>query len=133
MFSQGLNHCLYPYQPERSQGTLWTLWNYSNSIARITGFEAINASLYDRSTALFEAALTARKITRHKGLKFLVSQSIHPNDIEVLETLSNHTELQISYVPLDPITGQQTLQNLKKWFRQMSIMPLHFHKQTTWD
>ena len=103
-----------PYQPERSQGTLWSLWFYSNIIAKITGFEAINASLYDRSTALFEAALTARKISRHKGTKFLVSKSIHPNDLEVLETLAKNTDLNIEYVELDDTTGTTDLNQLKE-------------------
>ena len=39
-----------PYQPERSQGTLATLWNYSNALAKITHFHAIITSLYERST-----------------------------------------------------------------------------------
>jgi glycine dehydrogenase len=111
---RGLTTAYTPYQPERSQGTLWSLWYYSNIIAKITGFEAINASLYDRSTALFEAALTARKISKHKGERFLVSRSIHPNDIEVLETLAKHTSLNIDYVSIDKETGATNLAELKE-------------------
>jgi len=111
---RGLTTAYTPYQPERSQGTLWSLWFYSNIIAKITGFEAINASLYDRSTALFEAALSARKISKHKGSKFLVSQSLHPNDLEVLETLSRHTKLEIDYAPLDESSGTTNLDTLKE-------------------
>ena len=103
-----------PYQPERSQGTLWSLWNYSNSLSKITGFEAINASLYDRSTALFEAASTSRKISRHPGKKFLVSKSLHPNDLEVVKTLAKHTEILIDYVELSSETGKTDLEQLKK-------------------
>ena len=44
-----------PYQPERSQGTLMTHWIYQCLMSQLTGFEAINSSLYDRSTAIFEA------------------------------------------------------------------------------
>ena len=44
-----------PYQPERSQGTLTTIWIYQCAIAALTGFEAVNASFYERSTGLFEA------------------------------------------------------------------------------
>ncbi len=110
---RGLTTAYTPYQPERSQGTLWTLWNYSNLISSITGFEAINASLYDRSTAMFEAALTARKISKHKGKKFLVSKSVHPNDIEVLKTLSKQTELAIDYVDLDEERGTTNLRELE--------------------
>ena len=46
---RGLTTAYTPYQPERSQGTLWSLWMYSSCLSQLTGFEAINASLYDRA------------------------------------------------------------------------------------
>ena len=48
-----------PYQPERSQGTLVTHWIYQCALSSLTGFEAINTSLYDRSFAMFEAITCA--------------------------------------------------------------------------
>jgi len=48
-----------PYQPERSQGTLITHWIYQSTLAQLTGFEAVNSSLYERASALFEAAVCA--------------------------------------------------------------------------
>ncbi len=50
-----------PYQPERSQGTLITHWIYQSTLAQLTGFEAVNSSLYERASALFEAAVCAVK------------------------------------------------------------------------
>ena len=67
-----------PYQPERSQGTLMTHWIYQSLLAQLTGFEAVNASVYERSTALFEALKCAQKISRNKRKKVLVLDSIYP-------------------------------------------------------
>lgn len=97
---RGLTTAYTPYQPERSQGTLHTLWNYASSLSMLTGFEAINASLYDRSTALFEALNTALRIKR-KAKKVVVSEGIYPGDWEVLETLAEETPLEIIKVPLN--------------------------------
>lgn len=96
-----------PYQPERSQGTLITQWIYQCNMAALTGFEAINASLYDRSTALFEALLTAFRTSRNKS-RVLVSGGIYPGDREVLETHFRGMELICEWVALDPETGRLT-------------------------
>ena len=87
-----------PYQPERSQGTLMTHWIYQCAMAQLTGFEAINVSMYDRSTTLFEAILTALRLGKDKSMA-LVASDIYPGDAEVLNTLSCETETSISYLP----------------------------------
>ena len=61
-----------PYQPERSQGTLMTQWLYQCCLAMLTGFEAINASQYDRATALVEALYTAARLSRQGRTHFLL-------------------------------------------------------------
>ena len=111
---RGLTTAYTPYQPERSQGTLWSLWIYSNMISRLTGFEAINASLYDRSTALYEAILTAKKTSKSQSNTILVSEGIHPNDIEVIETLAKETFLEIVKVPVSKLTGLTDITKLKE-------------------
>jgi len=97
---RGLTTAYTPYQPERSQGTLHTLWLYSSALAQITGFEAINASLYERSTGLFEALNTAVRIKRGRT-KVIVSEGIYPGDWEVINTLADHTELEVISAPLN--------------------------------
>ena len=87
-----------PYQPERSQGTLMTHWIYQSLLAQLTGFEAVNASVYERSTALFEALKCAQKISRNKRNKVLVLDSIFPGDREVIETQVKHTRLEVIWV-----------------------------------
>jgi glycine dehydrogenase len=94
-----------PYQPERSQGTLMTHWIYQCLMSQLTGFEAINSSLYDRSTAIFEAMATAVRLSR-KGETVLISAGIYPGDREVVETLLPGTGIELRWVPLDPATGR---------------------------
>jgi glycine dehydrogenase len=101
---RGLTTAYTPYQPERSQGTLQTLWIYSSAISMLTGFEAINASFYDRSTTLFEAIQTATRITKNARTA-LVCESIYPGDIEVLKTYAKETDLKLIFIPTDKETG----------------------------
>ncbi|MCT4640661.1 MAG: aminomethyl-transferring glycine dehydrogenase subunit GcvPB [Bacteriovoracaceae bacterium] len=110
---RGLTTAYTPYQPERSQGTLQTLWIYQSALASITGFEAVNASFYERATCLFEAINCAKRIKR-KVNKALVAKNLYPGDIEVLETIKKHTELEIEYLDIDPATGKINLDTLKE-------------------
>ncbi len=93
-----------PYQPERSQGTLLTHWIYQCLLSRLTGFEAVNSSLYERSTALYEAICCAIRLSRKTDIA-LVSEAIYPGDLEVLATLSEQTGITIRTFPVDPRTG----------------------------
>ena len=93
-----------PYQPELSQGTLLAHWIYQCSMAKLTGFEAVNASLYDRSTSIFEGVCAAIRMSRGKSAA-IVPETLFPNDLEVLATLSEGTEVEIIRVPADPKTG----------------------------
>lgn len=111
---RGLTTAYTPYQPERSQGTLQTLWLYQSAISAITGFEAINASFYERSTCLFEALSCACRITRNKKNTVIVADTIYPGDKEVLETLKKDTRLNILYTPIDHETGTVDINTLKK-------------------
>ncbi len=100
------------YQPERSQGSLYTLWIYQCVMAKLTGFEAINCSLYDRSTAIFEAISCAIRIKR-KTNTVIVSNSIFAADIEVINTMASDTDLNIVYCPINESTGLIDLDQLK--------------------
>jgi glycine dehydrogenase len=101
-----------PYQPELSQGTLLAHWIYQCSMARLTGFEAVNASLYDRSTSIFEGICAAIRMSREKSAA-IVPDTLYPGDLEVLATLAEGTEIELIRVPADPVSGQIDLAALK--------------------
>ncbi|PCJ21094.1 MAG: glycine dehydrogenase [Candidatus Cloacimonadota bacterium] len=101
---RGLTTAYTPYQPERSQGTLMTLWLYQSLLAQLTGFEAINASMYDRSTCLFEAINCAKRLQK-KSNKILILDTIYQEDLEVVQTLGKETDLKIIIFKCDLKNG----------------------------
>jgi glycine dehydrogenase len=103
---RGLTTAYTPYQPERSQGTLIGHWLYQNAMAQLTGFEAINTSLYDRAMATYEAITTAFRLAKKDSGIALVSDGLYPGDREVIETLASDTSFTIISLPLNPQTGR---------------------------
>jgi glycine dehydrogenase len=110
---RGLTTAYTPYQPERSQGTLQTLWIYSNALKKLTGMEAINASMYDRSTAIFEAISTMIRFCRRKKT-VLVVDSLFPGDKSVIETMIKETESRVVYAPVDAQSGVVDLEKFEQ-------------------
>ena len=110
---RGLTTAYTPYQPERSQGTLQTLWIYQSLISHLTGFEAINASLYDRSTCLFEAMNCALRLVK-ESTTIIVAATLYPGDLEVIETQARETGLKILRAPVSAQTGKLDIDALKR-------------------
>ena len=79
-----------PYQPEIAQGTLQYLFEFQTQVARLTGMDVANASMYDGSTACVEAIFMARRITRRN--KALISGGVHPHYVSVAQTLTHFTD-----------------------------------------
>jgi glycine dehydrogenase subunit 1 len=73
-----------PYQPEVSQGTLQTIYEFQTMIAALTGMEIANASMYDGASALAEAAIMAANITG-RG-KIIIASSVNPDYRRVVNT-----------------------------------------------
>lgn len=67
-----------PYQPEVAQGTLQILFEFQTMVSELLGMEVVNASMYDGSTAMAEAALMALRIGRKKPRRVVVSGALHP-------------------------------------------------------
>ena len=82
-----------PYQPEIAQGTLQYLYEFQTQVARLTGMEVANASMYDGSTAMTEAVFMARRVTRRA--RTLVSSGVHPHYVNVLKTLTRFTDDEV--------------------------------------
>jgi glycine dehydrogenase subunit 1 len=78
-----------PYQPEIAQGTLQVLFEFQTQVARLLGCEVANASMYDGSTACWEAIGMARRITRKK--KAVLSSGLHPHYVSVCKTMAKFT------------------------------------------
>jgi len=78
-----------PYQPEIAQGTLQVLFEFQTQVARLYGCDVANASMYDGSTACWEAIGMARRITRRT--KAVLSAGLHPHYVSVCETMAKFT------------------------------------------
>ncbi|NNJ13246.1 aminomethyl-transferring glycine dehydrogenase subunit GcvPA [Chloroflexales bacterium ZM16-3] len=74
-----------PYQPEISQGTLQSIFEYQSLIASLTGMEIANASHYDGATAIAEAAIMALNVTRGRRT-IVVARGVNPQYRAVLRT-----------------------------------------------
>lgn len=85
-----------PYQPELSQGTLQTIFEYQTMICALTGMEVANASHYDGATALAEAALVAVRISRGKRKKVIISPAVHPEYRQTLRTYTRGTDILVA-------------------------------------
>ncbi|MCZ6604607.1 MAG: aminomethyl-transferring glycine dehydrogenase subunit GcvPA, partial [Alphaproteobacteria bacterium] len=82
-----------PYQPEISQGTLQTLYEFQTQVALITDMDVANASMYDGATACAEAALMARRVTRRS--KAILAGGLHPHYREVTKTACRHLGMTV--------------------------------------
>jgi glycine dehydrogenase subunit 1 len=74
-----------PYQPEISQGTLQTIFEFQSVISELTGLEISNASVYDGASAVAEAALMTARLTK-RDPKVAVPATFNPRYREVIET-----------------------------------------------
>jgi glycine dehydrogenase subunit 1 len=74
-----------PYQPEVSQGHLQVVFEFQSVISELTGLEVSNASVYDGSNAVAEAALMTARLTK-RNPKVAVSRGLNPRYREVVET-----------------------------------------------
>lgn len=98
-----------PYQPEIAQGTLQMLFEFQTQVARLFGCDVANASMYDGSTACWEAIGMAGRITkRHKAI---LSSGLHPHYVSVARTMAKYTgdNLDTALPELSPTTDSARL------------------------
>jgi glycine dehydrogenase subunit 1 len=98
-----------PYQPEIAQGTLQALFEFQTQVARLYGCDVANASMYDGSTACWEAIAMARRVTR-RGTAIL-SSGLHPHYVSVAQTMARFTgdRLETAAPDLSPDTDVDRL------------------------
>ncbi len=98
-----------PYQPEIAQGTLQMLFEFQSQVARLLGCDVANASMYDGSTACWEAVTMARRVTRKA--KAVFSDGVHPHYVSVAQTMAKFTGdvLATSVPTLDAATDDDAI------------------------
>ncbi len=91
-----------PYQPEVSQGTLQSIYEFQSMISELTQMDVTNASMYEGGSALAEAMLLACAHTRNN--KVLIASSINPRYREVLDSYISHNDIELIDIPTSDFT-----------------------------
>ncbi len=97
-----------PYQPEISQGTLQSIFEFQTMVSSILGLDVANASMYDGSTATAEAVLMARRLSK-KPAKVVLSSTLHPEYKVVVRTYLKNLGDKVIELPFDLKTGRTIL------------------------
>ncbi len=99
-----------PYQPEVSQGTLQAIFEYQTMMSELTGLPVSNASMYDGASATAESILMAWRYNKKNTV--LVSEGLHPEYLQVIETYIRHTGITLETIPLTH--GVTDIKNIKR-------------------
>ena len=99
-----------PYQPEISQGTLQSIFEYQSLICELTGMDVSNASVYDGAHAAAEAAMMT--CASKKRDKMLISMTVHPETRQVLKTYFKFRGIELIEVPMKD--GETDYEKLKE-------------------
>jgi len=83
-----------PYQAEISQGRLEALLNFQTMVADLTGLDIANASLLDEATAAAEAMTMCHRLADGRNI-FFVSETCHPQSIEVIQTRAKALGIEV--------------------------------------
>jgi glycine dehydrogenase subunit 1 len=100
-----------PYQAEIAQGTLTTIFEFQTMICQLTGMQVANASMYDGSTAVPEAAMMAIRITGRD--RILISKTVHPEYRAVLRCSARNQQMPVDEFGYDPGSGISDLADLE--------------------
>src|SRR5450755_2605369 len=101
-----------PYQAEISQGTLTAIFEFQSMICQLTGMDVANASMYDASTAVPEAAMMAIRATGRSHI--LTARSVHPEYREVLHTYTQHQGIPLDEFGYDAESGLLDIEDLSR-------------------
>ena len=101
-----------PYQAEMAQGTLTAIFEFQSMICQLTGMDVANASMYDASTAVPEAAMMAMRATGRSSV--LIARNVHPEYREVLGTYAKFQGMPVREFKFDAESGQANFDDLAK-------------------
>ncbi|HEY7349485.1 MAG TPA: aminomethyl-transferring glycine dehydrogenase subunit GcvPA [Ktedonobacterales bacterium] len=99
-----------PYQPEVSQGILQAIYEFQTLMCQLTGLDIANASLYDGSTAVAEAAQLAVGPTGRGTV--VISRAVDPQYRALAHTYAHARGYEIKEVGFDQQTGATDLKAL---------------------
>jgi len=101
-----------PYQPEVSQGTLQTIFEFQTFTALLLGLEVANASMYDGASATAEAVLMARRLLPDRHVVWL-ARTLHPQYAQTVRTYTRGLkDVELRELPYGP-DGRLTLEALQ--------------------
>src|SRR5690606_25585732 len=85
------------------------LFEFQTQVARLFGCEIANASMYDGSTACWEAVAMAGRITK-RG-RVVLSAGLHPHYAETVKTMARFHDTKVVQTPLEvtPTGGEDAL------------------------
>jgi glycine dehydrogenase subunit 1 len=101
VLSRGEFYTAYtPYQPEISQGTLQSIYEFQSLIAELTGLPVVSASHYDGAAATAEAALMTVRATHRE--RVLISRAVHRHYVETTRTYFGPGSRELEELPVAP-------------------------------
>jgi glycine dehydrogenase subunit 1 len=91
-----------PYQPEVSQGTLQTMFEFQSLVCDLLGLDVANSSVYDGASAVGEAVLMAQRLTRRE--RVVLAGSVHPQwrDVVRAYVAARGVDIATSQISLEP-------------------------------
>ncbi len=105
-----------PYQAEVSQGSLQVIYEFQSMMAKLTGMEVSNASMYDGASALAEAALMAVRANRKsKSKTILIPKTVNPVYRNVLDNIVHNQGIKVIDVDYNKSTGKINSDDLAKY------------------
>jgi len=100
-----------PYQAEIAQGTLTAIFEFQTMVCQLTGMDVANASMYDASTAVPEAAMMAMRATGRSHV--LAARGVHPEYREVLHTYAKYSGMPVDEFAFNAETGLIDVKDLE--------------------